>query len=51
MYFNYKIFKGRKNESPLRTLLVARTGIEPVRPNSHSILSATCLPVPSSRQP
>lgn len=29
--------------------LVPRTGLEPVRPNGHQILSLACLPIPSPR--
>ena len=30
--------------------LVLKTGLEPVRPNGHWILSPTCLPIPPLEQ-
>ncbi len=30
----------------LTRVLVLKTGLEPVRPNGHWILSPTCLPIP-----
>lgn len=31
--------------------LVLKTGLEPVRPNGHWILSPTCLPIPPLQRP
>ena len=47
-YLNFLTFNGNQKSRNIRFgfLSVLKTGLEPVRPKGHWILSPTCLPIP-----